>query len=260
MLPETQIDPFALAEARLAGLRTLAEDGAALASILDAEAQIAQLRSQLASGQTSPADVAATLGAIVQRAERSALLAPQHAIALNLTEARNRAASFLTTSDDELNALWQGALDEYGEDVTNAERRRLEALRQEELAAIEAGDLHAAFEARTARLDLMEDVFVRNGDEARAEEVRDYRAETEQQQAQLRDAEARDASVARDAENYVGEARFSAEDRMEGKRPFEADAQLLIGELGLTDLPDGAEVAPCAAPSNPSASCRSREA
>lgn len=253
---ETQIDPFALAEARLAGLRTLAEDGAALASILDAEAQIASLQAQLAGGQLSIADVTAALEATIQRAERTALLAPQHAIILNLTEARSRAATFLTASDDELNTLWHDALDAYGDDISDAERRRLEALRQGELAAIEAGDVHAAFEARTARLDLMEEVFVRNGDEGRAEAVREHRAQAEQEQARLREAEARSASVDQEAATHSRSGTFDASDRSEQQARFRADAEAL--ELALTDLPDGTHVAPSSDPSDANATAHER--
>ena len=258
MPPETLVDPFALAEARLAGLRTLAEEGAALASILDAEAQIASLRMQLANGQVSIADVAAALAATIQRAERTALLAPQHAIALNLTEARSNAANYLSTSGEQLDTLWNEALDAYGEDISDTERRRLEALRQEELAAIEAGDLHAAFEARNARLDIMEDVFVRNGDDVRAEEVRAHRAQAEQEQARLREAEAQSATNNQEAAAQTASGALDGSERADAQEPLRNDADLLLAELGLTDLPDGTDVAPCPAHGITNASCQER--
>ena len=167
------LDPFALAETRLAGLRALIEDSAQLTSLANAEAEIASLRTQLAASSA--------IATLVAGVEQAALQPKQHALTSTLTEIRANAHAYLSASAEQIDALTADALSLYGDDLSQEERARLDAARRDELAALEAGELNAAFDARRDRLILLEAIFERNGDDERLETTRSHRAELEEE-------------------------------------------------------------------------------
>ena len=246
------LDPFALAETRLAGLRALMEDSAQLTSLANAEAEIAALRAQLANGQITPAAASSAIATLVSSVEQASLQPKQHAVTSMLKEARANAHAYLSASAEQIDALTADALSLYGNDLSEEERTRLDAARREERAALEAGELHTAFDARRDRLALLEDIFERNGDDARLEATRSHRAELEEEAAKLAAAEARDTEA-----RQTTEASRLAEPTLEEAAQDEQVGAYFTA-LGITDLLDGAEITPPAANAATSAGARER--